>query len=85
MITPGSDDANSFADSCMTAVIKATIDKTVSGILTSVNFNILLRQKIEDTVSPAQFVVKITKTLLETNELLKLVAHVFKAEADGVL
>lgn len=74
-----------YVDSHMPAMVRNMIDKAVSEIFETVNFEIHLGQTIEDIVSSPWCVVKVTEVLFDTDELLDPVSHVVKNEANRVI
>lgn len=85
MMTPSVDDGKPFGNYCRYTMIQAMADKSVSMKFKYVNFGIRLRQAIDDIVSPPQYLVKETKTLLETDELLQSVLQAVKTEGRRVM
>lgn len=85
MMTPGLDDKKLYGDSRIATMIQTMFDKSISEIFNLVQFTIRLRQAIDEFVSSLRYEVKVTKELLNTDELIKLVAHVIKTEADKVI
>lgn len=85
MRTPGPNDGKPYGDCRMGAMVQAMVDKTVSTKYESVDFEIRRRQTLEDIVSPAKYLGRVTEALLDTDKILEAIAHEVKTEADKVM
>lgn len=61
------------------------VDKISSETVVSDNCRLRVQKAIDDIVLSPRYLVRVTKALLETDEVLYPVTHVVKIEADRVV
>lgn len=84
MVTPCPADSTLFCDSHMTAIMQAKVDQTGTAKSGYVNYEIRLRQTIDDIVWSLRFIVNLLRALLETDNYLAPATQVFTKDADSV-
>lgn len=83
-MTPKPDDGTLYGDNRLATMTQAMVHRSTVAKFESINFEIRLRQTIDDIVQSPWYLVKVTKALSEIDKLLELVAHLKKVEANRV-
>lgn len=84
-MTVGPDHRNLFVDSQMIAMMEAMVDKMVSAKLDFVEFQIRVRETVDNIVSLPRYIIKCIEALSNTNELLCTLEYAAKSDACMVM